>query len=215
MSWNEPRNPGPPITGYDIRFRKGTSGSYTTIEDITGTKTTIAHVDDGGSITDDAPAHAEHLLRGAREGEDPERDSAWSALTTGRTSAGNQDAIFDDRPDNEAAKTGRTIERTVNENTRAGQNVGLTIWTRDRDSLDLQAGRGRRSTMSDFGKVRHQQVDGTDPDQGSTESRGRTVLTATSANDEPGNTTCTYTVNVEVRDGKDEHGNTGSGRRRS
>ena len=46
-----------------------------------------------------------------------ERDSAWSALTTGRTSAGNQDAIFDDRPDDEAAETDRTIERTVNENT--------------------------------------------------------------------------------------------------
>ena len=33
MSWNEPNNPGPPITGYDIRFRKGTSGSYTPIDE--------------------------------------------------------------------------------------------------------------------------------------------------------------------------------------
>ena len=42
VSWNEPRNPGPPITGYEIRYRKGTSGNYTPIVDITGTKTTIA-----------------------------------------------------------------------------------------------------------------------------------------------------------------------------
>ena len=46
VSWNEPNNPGPPITGYEIRYRKGTSGSYTTIENITGTKTTIAPEDD-------------------------------------------------------------------------------------------------------------------------------------------------------------------------
>ena len=137
MSWNEPNNPGPPITGYEIRFRKGTSGSYTTIENITGTKTTIApEDDDGGTITD----VDERLTRNTSyevhvKAKTPERDSAWSALTTGRTSAGNQDAIFDDRPDDEAAKTDRTIERTVNENTRAGQNVGSPVRAQDRDSL--------------------------------------------------------------------------------
>ena len=76
-----------------------------------------------------------------------ERDSAWSALTTGRTSAGNQDAIFDDRPDDEAAKTDRTIELTVNENTRAGQNVESAIRVQDRDSLTykLVAAGGHRT----------------------------------------------------------------------
>ena len=49
MSWNEPRNPGPPITGYEIRYRKGTSGNYTTIADITGTKTTIAPDNDANT----------------------------------------------------------------------------------------------------------------------------------------------------------------------
>ena len=144
VSWNEPNNPGPPITGYDIRFRKGTSGSYTPIGVITGTKTTIAHADDGGSI----PDGAQRLTRNTSyevhvKAKTPERDSAWSALTTGRTSAGNQDAIFDDRPDDEAAKTpGRTIEQTVNENTRAGQNVGISAQgPRPRQSY-LQAGRG-------------------------------------------------------------------------
>ena len=38
VSWIAPRNPGPPITGYEIRYRKGTSGSYMSIQGITGTK---------------------------------------------------------------------------------------------------------------------------------------------------------------------------------
>ena len=72
VSWNEPRNPGPPITGYEIRYRKGTSGSYTTVMegDISGTSHTIAPED--GDLSDgDDRLTPQYLLRGAREGEDP------------------------------------------------------------------------------------------------------------------------------------------------
>ena len=130
VSWNEPRNPGPPITGYEIRYRKGTSGNYTVIENITDTKATIAPVN-----TDVNDGVDERLTRNTSyevhvKANTDERDSAWSALTTGRTSAGNQDAIFDDRPDDEEAETDRTIQRTVNENTRPGQSVGSAIRAR-------------------------------------------------------------------------------------
>ena len=64
VSWNEPRNPGPPITRYEIRYRKGTSGSYETIVDIEGTSTIIAPTDVNEA------ALAQHLLRGPREGQD-------------------------------------------------------------------------------------------------------------------------------------------------
>ena len=173
VSWNEPNNPGPPITGYDIRFRKGTSGSYTPIDDITGTKTTIAHDDDGGSITDDA----QRLTRNTSyevhvKANTEERDSAWSALTTGRTSAGNQDAIFDDRPDDEAAKTDRTIERTVNENTRAGQNVESALRAQDRDSLTYKLVAAESPNDEDFKSSTSTSRQGQILTKASTESRG-------------------------------------------
>ena len=207
VSWNEPNNPGPPITGYDIRFRKGTSGSYTSIDDIAGTSFTIAHENDGGSITDDA----QRLTRNTSyevhvKANSDERDSAWSALTTGRTSVGNQDAIFDDRPDDEAVKTDRTIERTVNENTRAGQNVGSVVLARDRDSLTYKL---VESEDTNDAREKAAKFD-------INKSTGQILTKAAlnhededcgyDVNDDP-DTSCTYQVNVEVRDGLDEHGN--------
>ena len=110
VSWTEPRNPGPPITGYDIRYRKGTSGSYRTIENIPGTKTTIAPQDNASTQDIDERLSRDTFYEVHVKANTDERHSAWSALTTGKTSTGNQDAIFDDRPDDEAAKTARTIE---------------------------------------------------------------------------------------------------------
>ena len=91
VSWNEPRNPGPPITGYDIRYRKGTSGGYTAIEEIAAvlTSATIAPPNDNAtpqatSMSGSRPAASYEVHVKAKT---DERDSAWSALTTGRTSA--------------------------------------------------------------------------------------------------------------------------------
>ena len=134
VSWNEPRNPGPPITGYEIRYRKGTSGSYTTLDNIQGTSTPIAPTDENLSDGDDrlTPSTSYEVHVRAKTAE---RNSEWSAVGTGRTSAGNQEPVFDDRPDQEDAKTARTIDRTVNENTRSGQPVGGPVRARDRDTL--------------------------------------------------------------------------------
>ena len=105
MSWNEPRNPGPPITGYEIRYRKGTSGSYTTIETgdpaIQGTKTTIAPEDDGNTQDVDERLTPSTSYEVHVRAKTAERNSEWSAVATGRTSAGNQEPVFDDRPDQE------------------------------------------------------------------------------------------------------------------
>ena len=199
VSWTEPRNPGPPITGYEIRYRKGTSGSYRTIEDIQGTKTTIAPIDERLSRDTFYEVHV--------KANTDERNSAWSALTTGRTSVGNQDAIFDDRPDDEAANADRTIERTVDENTHAEQNVGSVVRVQDQDQDSLtyklvDAGGQHEGDAAKFdinkstGRILTKApLNHEDPDCGYDE------------NDDPADTTCTYTVKVEVRDGLDEHGN--------
>ena len=43
VSWTEPDNTGPAITGYDIRYREGNSGGFTLFSpDGTGTTATIA-----------------------------------------------------------------------------------------------------------------------------------------------------------------------------
>ena len=45
MSWNEPENVGPPIIGYAVRYRQGSSGTFTNVQ-ATGTKVTIAPMDE-------------------------------------------------------------------------------------------------------------------------------------------------------------------------
>ena len=207
VSWKEPRNPGAPITGYDIRYRMGTSGEYRVIQDIDGTSTTIAPEDDSNTNDIDerltpATSYEIHVMA-----KTDERDSSWSAVATGRTSAGNKDAIFDDRPDDEAAKAARTIDRAVNENTRAGQPVGTAVSARNRG-----------------GTLTYKLVEADAPNDGDVskfaidEGNGR-ILTKEPLNteavcsaDDSGLTggdqeNCTYLVKVEVRDGLDEHGN--------
>ena len=197
VSWNEPDNPGPPITGYDIRYREGTSGIYTEIEDIEGTTITIAPTDIDDWLSP-GTSYEVHVKANTEE-----RDSDWSSLTTGRTSTGNQDAIFDDRPDNEAAKTDRTLERTVDENTRAGQAVDRPVRAQDRDSLTynlVDAGGQHQGDAAKFD---------INPSTGQilTEASLNHEDTACGYVDTADSTACTYTVKVEVRDGLDEHGN--------
>ena len=206
VSWNEPRNPGPPITGYEIRYRKGTSGSYTTIEDIMGTKTTIAPEDDADTTDVD-----ERLTRNTSyevhvKANTNERDSEWSALTTGRTSAGNQDAIFDDRPDDEAAKAERTIERTVNEDPQDKRNVGSVVRARDRDSLTYKLVAAVSPNDEDFNKFAINESTGQilTKDSLNTEAECSAADSALTGGHQEN---CTYLVKVQVRDGKDEHGN--------
>ena len=155
VSWNEPRNPGPPITGYEIRYRKGSSGSYTTIPEtgeIQGTKTIIAPVDDNPNDEDDPRLSPSTSYEVHVRAKTAERNSEWSSVATGRTSSGNQEPVFDDRPDQEDAKTPRTVERTVNENTRAGQPVGGPVRARDRDTLTYKLAAADSPNADDLDK---------------------------------------------------------------
>ena len=207
VSWNEPNNPGPPITGYEIRFRKGTSGNYTVLENIQGTKTTIAPEDDDSTQDTDERLSPNTSYEVHVKANTDERDSAWSALTTGRTSAGNQDAIFDDRPDDEAAKTDRTIERTVNENTRAGQNVGSALRAQDRDSLTYKLVAAVAPNAEDFNKFDINKSTGQILTKDALSTEDTCSSTADSSLTGGHQENCTYLVSVEVSDGLDEHGN--------
>ena len=208
VSWTEPNNPGPPITGYDIRYRKGSSGSYKTDGiTFTGITATIAPEDDNSTTDVD-----ERLTPGASyevhvKAKTDERDSAWSALATGRTSARNREPVFDDRPDQEAAKIDRTIDRTVDENTGPEQPVGTAVRARDPGgSLTYKLVAAVSPNQDDLNKF------------DINESTGQ-ILTKESLNTEAEcsgtdssltgghQENCTYTVKVEVRDGLDEHGN--------
>ena len=96
VTWSAPANPGPPITGYDVEYRKGSEPfsddncrdvtADNNCQDITGTSTTITMLDDDTAY---------EVRVKAKNGE---RDGAWSTTGTGRTNRANHEPIFDDRP---------------------------------------------------------------------------------------------------------------------
>ena len=131
VSWTAPDNTGPAITGYDIRYREGNSGSFTLIPPAgTGTTHTIAPTDSDLEDGDDrlTPGSSYEVYVRAQNGENP---SEWSAAGTGRTSIGNSEPTFDDRDnvslDGDGNLPAATTERFVAENTRAGQSVGRAV----------------------------------------------------------------------------------------
>ena len=213
VSWNEPENMGPPITGYDVRYRQGSSGTFTT-EQATGTTLTIAPEDNTGTTDID-----ERLTPGASyevyvRAKTNELDSQFSARATGRTSAGNRQPKFNDRPDQEKRRPElddpntdtRVVNRAVNENTRTGQPIGGAVSANDRDRLTYNL----IADTTDTGDVEKFDIN---------KSTGQ-ILTKDPLNHEDDTTgtgceydaaviptVCTYKVQVEVWDGLDEHGN--------
>ena len=203
VSWKEPDNTGPAITGYNIRYREGNSGGFElTTPTGTGTTLTIAPTDDDLTNGDDrlTPGSSYEVYVRAQNGESP---SEWSAAGTGRTSIGNNEPTFDDR--SSLAETDPTTTRTVAENTRAGQSVGRAVRAVD--------GNGDKRTY------RLVAADGdAAPDVSNfdiNESNGQ-ILTKEplnhestdcgyDENDDP--PTCTYTVVVQVWDGLNEDRN--------
>ena len=206
VSWKAPDNTGPAITGYNIRYREGNSGGFTLFSP-TGTGTTVTIPPTGEDQL--TPGASYEVYVRAQNGESP---SEWSAAGTGRTSIGNSEPTFDDRSDVTPGVDGNlpaaSTERTVAENTRAGQSVGRAIGAVD--------GNGDRRTY------RLVADDPTDDNSVAVaakfdinESSGQ-ILTKSSLNheddtadtgcgyvDAPSQTTCTYTVKVQVWDGLD------------
>ena len=200
VTWSEPENTGPAITGYDVRYRE--SGSNDTFRTTTATATnvTIAPTDIDPNDGDDrlTPGASYEVSVRAKNGE---ISSVWSAAGTGRTSIGNSEPVFDDR--SSLTDTDPTTERTVAENTRPGQSVGRAVGAVD--------GNGDRRTYRLAAATEAAHVAKFDIN----ESSGQ-ILTEASLNheatdcdyvDTADQTTCTYTVKVEVWDGLDEHRN--------
>ena len=127
VTWSEPDNMGPAITGYDVRYREGNSGAFRTIEhEGTGTTATIAPADDISTSTDDERLTPRRLLRGVRAGRERRNRQPVVGCGHGRTSIGNSEPVFNDRSSlTETDPT--TTERTVAENTRPGQSVGRAV----------------------------------------------------------------------------------------
>ena len=206
VSWKAPANTGPPITGYDLRYRKGSSDKFRLQTSAgTGTTATIAPVDDGNTNDVDerlAPGSSYEVYVRAKS---PEKTTGgeWSAAGTGRTSEGNKEPVFGDR--SSLTEENPTTPRTVAENTRAGQSVGRAVAASD--------GNGDKRT--------YKLVAAPSPDENDfnkftiNESTGQ-ILTKDPLNHEASDcgyvdaanpTVCTYKVKVQVWDGLDTHRN--------
>ena len=221
VSWSAPENTGAPITGYEVRYREGSSGEFlndhcgTVTEDncvnITDTKTTIV----GPAASDPNPAG---LSPGASYQVQVltiiagERKSVWSDLGTGRTNPANKEPRFDDRPSSGAGSdrgTDHTITRTVDENTPSGRPIGRPVRAEDGDghprTYKLIA--ADAPNADDFEKFDIDDSSGQIRTKSSLNYEdtdcGYIALNDTDTSTTP--TTCAYTVKVEVRDGYNTH----------
>ena len=139
VTWNEPRNTGkPPITDYDIRYRKLGEGNDDWVPWPHGEDSAVAatgNSERSAKITRVAGAEdAAHLEpRTTYEVEvratNAEGTSDWSPIGRGTTGTGNSRPSFD--------RTETLVTLRVDENTRSGQNVGSAISATDADSNRL------------------------------------------------------------------------------
>ena len=213
VTWKEPANTGPPITGYEVRYRTGNESFSNNGVSVKGATATISGVD---SQNDNVPwltagasyeVQVKTVIAGGNK-------SVWSVSGTGRTNQANREPRFDDRPssgDDSERMSAFTTTRSVDENTRAGQPVGRAVRADDGD--------GDRRTFK-LGSVldsNNNPVEATknhpglfDIDESTGQIRTKAPLNHESgdcgynASDNP--TACTYKVAVSVWDGLDTHG---------
>ena len=112
VSWAAPANAGkPPITGYDLQYRQGTSGNWTNgPQNVPTTSTAISGLD--GNRPYDVQVRAKN----------DEGNSDWSEPGSGRTA--NNAPVLPDGP----------LTLTVPENTAADTNIGAAVGASDADS---------------------------------------------------------------------------------
>ncbi len=143
VTWNAPRDTGkPPITDYDIQYRKFKAGTpkdnwqlwpHGTDDDAAANNT-----DRNAQIERRLPSAGEDPLEPrtqyevrvrAKNGEEGTTEN-WSPVGRGTTGPSNNRPTFD--------RTDAVIELRVDENTRSGQNVGSAISASDKDSNTLR-----------------------------------------------------------------------------
>ena len=118
VSWTAPGNTGPPITGYDLQYRVLGSGKDFVAgpQNVTETSTTLAELAE-------ATVYEVQVLARNNEGQSP-----WSASGMGNTgSATNATPEFAE---------GGSAERSVAENTAAGEAIGEPLTATDADADD-------------------------------------------------------------------------------
>ena len=139
VTWNAPRDTGkPPITDYDIQYRKFKAGTPKDDWQLWPHGADDDSTDKSAKITrrtplDDADPlepRTQYEVRVRAKNGEPEGDTTenWSSVAKGTTGPSNSRPSFD-RDD--------AVELSVDENTRAGQNLGSAISASDADSNSL------------------------------------------------------------------------------
>ena len=119
VTWDEPTNTGPDIDDYDVQYREGDSGNFTTWTHNSAERT--------ATITGGKPSTSYQVQVRARNAEGT---SDWSESGTGSTSP-NELPEFTD---------GSSATRNLNENTRGIQNIGDPISATDPENTTLAYG---------------------------------------------------------------------------
>ena len=125
---------GPPITGYDVQYRKGSEAFSADGVTVTGTTATISGDNSESPSAPWPAANTSYEVRVRATNAERSTGGPWSATGTGRTNRANHQPIFDDRPhtddpdtagvDESVRNSEFTVSRRVDENTRSGQIVG-------------------------------------------------------------------------------------------
>ena len=206
VSWNAPDNTGrPDILGYRVGYREGTTGSFTTTTGLGDTgvdtpKTSFPIVGPDTVGNDPAGLKPGTSYQVEVQAVNAEGAGAWSAIGTGKTSVANRDPDFGVVDD-------ETLRRQVRENTlgntRTGQAVGARVRAdqldSDRLTYSFASVEGSNSTPVDFFTI----------DESTGQIRTKVLMNHEAPDcgylkaDDP--TECTYTAEVEVRDGLNEH----------
>ena len=205
VSWDAPDNTGlPPITGYDVQYRKGSdlfsndncrgATADDNCDGITDTTTTITGLD----------ANTTYEVRVRTKND--ERVSGWSTSGTGRTSRGNHQPIFDDRPHSGTGSMRNSefpISRRIDENPQSVQSIGRVVADdEDNDRLTYSLKASAEAAMFTInettGEIRTK--------AGVTYNYEDIANSGTCTLDEAtvGSDRC-YTATVEVRDGLDDN----------
>ena len=142
VTWDEPANTGPDIDDYDVQYREGDSGGFTSWTHNSAERT--------ATITNLTPRTSYEVQVKARNAEGT---SDWSPSGTGSTGA-NGRPIFAD---------GSSATRALDENTTGVQNIGdpvsatdpenttltYSLEGTDKDAFTIDTGSGQLRTKSD------------------------------------------------------------------
>ena len=203
VTWIEPTNTGPPITAYQVAYRKYRQGTnsddYTVIpHESTERKVTIATIGDPAVNLEPQTQYEVRVRATNGEGTPGEDDNNvawgdWSPLRRGTTGGSNVRPVF--------SNTDSLITLEVAENTRSGQNVGSAVDATDADrgnrlTYSLE-GPGKDSfTIASTGQIRT--TSGVTYDYESRQSYSVTVKV--DDGQRKGNSVSTKSVSIDVED---------------